>query len=106
MGDDSSLQSVTELLDELRAGEQSVADELFDRVYTDLRQRARAQRRQWKGDPTLGTTALVNEAYLKLVDQEEQSWESRSHFFAVVAQKETVPENTRVFANRRLTSRR
>lgn len=86
MGGDSPQHSVTELLIELRAGKKAVVDELFDRVYTELQQRARAQRQRWKGDPSLQTTALVNEAYLKLVDQGEQSWSSRSHFFAVAAQ--------------------
>lgn len=86
MGGDSPQHSVTELLVELRAGKKAVVDELFDRVYTELQQRARAQRQRWKGDPSLQTTALVNEAYLKLVDQGKQSWSSRSHFFAVAAQ--------------------
>jgi RNA polymerase sigma factor (TIGR02999 family) len=58
---------------------------LFERVYGELRKRARRQRRRWRGDPTLQTTALVNEAYLKLVGQEDRSWENRSHFFAVSA---------------------
>ena len=76
---------VTQLLVDLREGNDEVLDDLFDRVYTELRQRARGQRRRWKGDPSLQTTALANEAYLKLVDQEKQSWENRSHFFAVAA---------------------
>ena len=76
---------VTQLLDDLREGKDEVLDDLFDRVYTELRQRARGQRRRWKGDPSLRTTALANEAYLKLVDQKKRSWENRSHFFAVAA---------------------
>ncbi len=76
---------VTQLLVELREGKDEVLDDLFDRVYTELRQRARGQRRRWKGDPSLQTTALAHEAYLKLVNQQKQSWKNRSHFFAVAA---------------------
>jgi RNA polymerase sigma factor (TIGR02999 family) len=82
----SSDHSVTELLDNLREGQGEVLDDLYERVYSDLRQRAHRQRQRWKGDPSLQTTALAHEAYFKLVDQEERSWENRSHFFAVSAQ--------------------
>ncbi|MFB6232030.1 MAG: ECF-type sigma factor [Salinibacter sp.] len=82
----SSGHTVTKLLDRLQEGEREAHGDLYDQVYTELRQRAHQQRRRWKGDPTLQTTALVHEAYLKLVDQEEQSWENRSHFLAVAAQ--------------------
>lgn len=86
MNDRSTSHSVTQLLSEVRGGTEAAADELFEQVYTELRGRARQQRWRWRGDPSLQTTALVHEAYLKLVDQEEQSWKSRSHFFAVAAQ--------------------
>lgn len=76
---------VTQLLVELREGKDEVLDDLFGQVYTELRQRARGQRRRWKGDPSLQTTALAHEAYLKLVNQQKQSWKNRSHFFAVAA---------------------
>jgi RNA polymerase sigma factor (TIGR02999 family) len=78
--------TVTELLVERRDGDGGPSEALYQEVYTELRQLAEGQRKRWKGDPTLQTTALAHEAYLKLVDQEEQSWESRSHFFAVAAQ--------------------
>lgn len=81
----SSQHTVTELLVDLQNGDARAVDELYEEVYTELRQRAHGQRKQWKGDPTLQTTALAHEVYLKLVDQDEQSWESRSHFFAVAA---------------------
>ncbi|PQJ36173.1 hypothetical protein BSZ35_17600 [Salinibacter sp. 10B] len=81
----SSQDTVTELLMDLRSGNGEVMDDLFDEVYTELRRRARGQRKQWKGEPTLRTTALAHEAYLKLVRQEEQSWKSRSHFFRVAS---------------------
>ncbi len=82
----SSQTRVTKLLARLREGEHEVANDLLEHVYAELRQRARGQRKRWKGDPSLQTTALAHEAYLKLVGPEEQSWENRSHFFAVAAQ--------------------
>jgi len=81
----ASKDTVTELLVDLQSGNDEVVDDLFDKVYTELRRRAQGRRKQWKGEPALRTTALAHEAYLKLVDQEEQSWESRSHFFAVAS---------------------
>ncbi len=81
----SSPDTVTELLVDVRDGGDRALDELYEEIYTELRDRARGQRKQWRGDPTLQTTALAHEAYLKLVNQEEQSWESRSHFFAVAS---------------------
>lgn len=80
----SSPSGVTELLAGLRKG-QDVAGELFEHVYDELRTRARQQRKRWKGDPTLQTTALAHEAYLMLIGKNARSWESRSHFFAVAA---------------------
>ena len=76
---------VTTLLDRMREGKKDAEDVLFGRVYEELRKRARGQRKRWKGDPILQTTALVNEAYFKLVGQNDRSWENRSHFFAVSA---------------------
>jgi RNA polymerase sigma factor (TIGR02999 family) len=60
-------------------------DALFPLVYEELREVAHRQRRRWSGDLTLDTTALVHEAYLKLVDAHVASWESRAHFFATAA---------------------
>lgn len=81
----SSQEAVTEGLVKLREGNQSSAKWLQQKVYAELRRLAHNQRQRWQGDPSLRTTALVHEAYLKLVRQEEQSWESRAHFFAVAA---------------------
>lgn len=78
-------RSVTELLGGLRRGEDGAFAALFEEVYSDLRRRARGQRRRWKGDPSLNTTALAHEAYLDLVDEGSRTWEDRSHFFAVAA---------------------
>lgn len=78
-------QSVTRLLENLQKGEGAVQEELFEHVYAQLHRQARVQRRRWKGDPSFQTTALVNEAYLKLVDGGHRTWSSRSHFFGVAA---------------------
>jgi RNA polymerase sigma factor (TIGR02999 family) len=80
-----SQDSATELLVAWRDGEDAAFDRLFEKVYDTLRRCARGQRRRWRGAPSLQTTALVNEAYLRLVDHSERSWSSRSHFFAVAA---------------------
>ncbi len=80
-----SQAKVTELLEALERGDSTALDTLFPLVYEELRAVAHRQRRRWQGDDTLNTTALVHEAYLKLVDQSRASWESRAHFFATAA---------------------
>lgn len=60
-------------------------DDLFERVYAELRARARGQRRGWKGDETLNTTALIHETYLKLAHTGAPHWKSRAHFLAVAS---------------------
>ena len=75
----------TRLLTELQDGNDAVLDELFSLVYGALHALAHEQRASWHGDNTLNTTALVHEAYLKLVDQAQTEWESRAHFLSVAA---------------------
>ncbi len=75
---------VTQLLDDLRRGE-PVSDQLFESVYDALRRIARSHRGRWRGNETLNTTALVHEAYLKLVGGDGASYENRAHFLAVAA---------------------
>jgi RNA polymerase sigma factor (TIGR02999 family) len=82
---DSHPQSVSRVLQELRAGKPGAFDELFPLVYAELHWIAERQRRGWQGDETLNTTALVNEAYLRLVDQSAPDWRSRAHFLAVAS---------------------
>ena len=77
--------TVTRLLQELRAGDRGAFDELLPLVYAELHELARRQRRRWEGDETLNTTALVHEAYLRLVDQSTPQWSSRPHFLAVAS---------------------
>jgi RNA polymerase sigma factor (TIGR02999 family) len=82
---DSRQHSVTRLLEDLRAGNRGAFEQLFPLVYAELHQLAGHQRRRWEGDDTLDTTALLHEAYLRLVDQSAPAWVSRPHFMAVAA---------------------
>ncbi|HUQ15457.1 MAG TPA: sigma-70 family RNA polymerase sigma factor [Gemmatimonadales bacterium] len=82
---DAHPQSVSRVLQELRAGNRGAFDELFPLVYDELHLIAERRRQRWEGDETLNTTALVNEAYLKLVDQSAPDWQSRAHFLAVAS---------------------
>ena len=76
---------VTERLAELAAGHAAAVDELFAILYEELRGIAHRQRRRWRGDDTLHTTALVHEAFLKLVDQDRIAAGSREHFLGAAA---------------------
>lgn len=82
---DAHPQSVSRVLQELRAGNRGAFDELLPLVYDELHLIAERRRQRWQGDETLNTTALVNEAYLKLVDQSAPDWQSRAHFLAVAS---------------------
>jgi RNA polymerase sigma factor (TIGR02999 family) len=81
----SQQDDVTRLLDALQHGDRAALDRLVPLVYEELRALAHGQRQRWQGDHTLDTTALIHEAYLKLVDQSRVSWESRAHFLATAA---------------------
>ncbi len=78
-------EAVAKLLSEVRAGRREALEQLFPMVYDELRELAHRNRRGWEGDLTLNTTALVHEAYLKLVDQRQASWETEAHFLATAA---------------------
>jgi RNA polymerase sigma factor (TIGR02999 family) len=81
-----SPKEVTRLLVEWGNGDQAALDELIPLVYDELRRLAgRYMRRESQGH-TLQTSALVNEAYLRLVDQKSVQWQNRAHFFGVAAQ--------------------
>jgi RNA polymerase sigma factor (TIGR02999 family) len=77
--------TVTRLLDEVRRGDRAALDEVFDLLYDEIQGLAQRQRRRWGGNHTLDTTALVHEAYLKLVGQDPLDVESRAHFCALAA---------------------
>lgn len=67
-------------------GDGDVLDELMPLVYEELRRQASRYLRRERPWHTLQTTALIHEAYLKLVDQKEVKWQNRAHFFAIAAQ--------------------
>ena len=77
---------VTQLLADLCRGKQEVAPQLIPLVYEELRRLARHFMRLERPGHTLQTTALIHEAYLRLVEQRETTWQNRAHFFAVAAQ--------------------
>jgi RNA polymerase sigma factor (TIGR02999 family) len=79
------MEDVTDLLLRWSDGDQSALDELTPVIYDDLRRLAQAILRRERPDHTLSATALVHEAYLKLVDQRRVHWQNRIHFFAAAA---------------------
>lgn len=83
---DLSPQEVTQLLADWGNGDRSALDKLFPLVHAELRRIAQRQMKQERAGHTLQATALVNEAYLKLVGQQASPWQNRAHFFAVCAQ--------------------
>jgi RNA polymerase sigma factor (TIGR02999 family) len=80
-----SAEEVTRLLETVERGDRAALDALLPLVYDELRRLARRERRRLPGNGTLNTTALVHEAYVKLVDSPRASWESRAHFMATAA---------------------
>src|SRR5690348_11115487 len=78
-------EEVTVLLDRLSNGDESAPERLLPLVYDDLRRLARAYFADEKPEHTLQPTALVHEAYIRLVKWEGVSWQNRAHFFAVAA---------------------
>jgi RNA polymerase sigma-70 factor (ECF subfamily) len=81
----SATHDVTSLLAEWAKGNQQALNDLTPLVYRELRQLAAGYLRRERSSHTLQPTALVHEAYLRLVDQKNPSFESRSHFFGVAA---------------------
>src|SRR5947209_4042804 len=79
-------KDVTQLLIQCRSGNTDALNELLPLVYDELRRLAGAYLRRERSDHTLQSTALVHEAYLRLVDQTRVEWQSRAHFFGVAAQ--------------------
>jgi len=77
---------VTLLLAELTKGNEQAASRIVPLVYEELRRLATHYMRRERGDHTLQATALVHEAYIKLVEQRSVNWQSRAHFFAIAAQ--------------------
>ena len=80
------MSTVTHLLDRAQQGDPRAAEELLPLVYGELRKLAAARMAQEQPGQTLQATALVHEAWLKLAGNENQTWNSRGHFFAAAAE--------------------
>jgi len=94
---------ITALLDDWSRGNSRALDQLLPLVYQELRGIARRQLRRERQGHTLQPTALVHEAYLRLVDQRQVDWRSRAHFFGVAAQVMRRSAIYSHFMNRRST---
>jgi RNA polymerase sigma factor (TIGR02999 family) len=81
------MSDVTQILSQIESGDPSAAEQLLPLVYDELRKLAAAKMAQEKPGQTLQATALVHDAYIRLVDVEKaQHWDSRGHFFAAAAE--------------------
>lgn len=80
-----SEKPITQLLQELRNGERQTLDEILPLVYDELRRLANNYLNRERSNHTLQPTALVHEAYLRLIGQKEIEWQNRAHFFGVSA---------------------
>ena len=83
---DSPTKNLTRLLLDWKAGNKAALDELTPVVYQELRRLANSYLRKERPDHTLQPTALIHEAYLRLIDQNTPDFQSRAHFFGVAAQ--------------------
>jgi len=83
--DDSKIQPVTVLLQQWRSGDRSALDALTPIIHDELRKLVASYMRRENSGHTLQPTALLNEAYMRLAQQQKQNWESRAHFFGVAA---------------------
>lgn len=81
----SENQNVTELLKKWSGGDAAALEELTPLIYAELHRLAKSYMRRERDGHTLQTTALVNEAYLRLIDWKAVKWENRAHFFGVSA---------------------
>jgi RNA polymerase sigma factor (TIGR02999 family) len=81
-----SSEGITQLLIDWGNGDQAALEKLMPLVYSELRRLASNYLRRERAEHTLQPTALVNEAYLKLIDQRNAKWQNRAHFFGISAQ--------------------
>lgn len=77
---------ITGLLGKYESGDRGALNELFPLVYDELRRLAASRLRDERADHTLQPTALVHEAYLRLIEQRTQTWQNRAHFFGLAAE--------------------
>lgn len=80
------MADVTQLLSKFESGDPAAAEQLLPLVYDELRKLAAAKFANERPDQTLQATALVHEAYLRLVGGQQRTWENRGHFFAAAAE--------------------
>jgi len=81
----AATREVTRNLIEWRNGNEAAIEKILPVIYDELRRSARRNLRRESADTSIQTIELINEAYLKLVDQRESDWQNRAHFFAVAA---------------------
>ena len=79
-------KQITEMLQDWSDGNREALEMLLPLVYDELHKQATRFLRRERAGHTLQTTALINEAYLKLIDQHEVKWQNRAHFFGIAAQ--------------------
>ena len=79
-------REITQILLSWSKGDSAALDQLIPLVYPELRRLAQGYMRRENSAHTLQTSALINEAYLRIVDQQDVQWQDRAHFFAVAAQ--------------------
>jgi len=80
------VSEVTRILEAAQQGDPTAADQLLPLVYDELRRQAARYLRRERAGHTLQTTALIHEAYIRLVDQKRVQWQNRAHFFGIAAQ--------------------
>jgi RNA polymerase sigma factor (TIGR02999 family) len=80
------MSDVTQILSEIESGDPSAAEQLLPLIYNELRKLAAAKLAREKPGQTLEATALVHEAYVRLVGSTNQHWDGRGHFFAAAAE--------------------
>src|SRR5689334_20975906 len=85
MGPERS-RDVTRLLVDWSKGDQGAVEQLMPLVYSELRRLASAYLRRERPNHTLQSTALVHEAFMRLVNQQDVQWKNRAHFYAIAAQ--------------------
>jgi RNA polymerase sigma factor (TIGR02999 family) len=79
-------KEITRILNDWSKGNQEAFDALLPLIYDELHRQAERFLRRERAGHTLQTTALINETYLKLIDQREVNWQNRAHFFGIAAQ--------------------
>ena len=84
--DDIRSPDITQILHDWSGGDREALDTLMPLVYDELRRQASRFLRRENSHHTLQTTALIHEAYIKLIDQRKTDWQNRSHFFAIASQ--------------------